>query len=136
MFDKVAIIERCVERVLEEYAQDPDTFHLSLTRQDAAILNIQRACGAVLCIAAHSRWFRLPENPRHTIGALEFLAQDGRIKPATLESLRHMLDICDDAVRESSTLHSSAVENIIKYHLNGLLDFKEQRLGSHAKLKV
>jgi len=33
---------------LEEYAADPEGFSQNYSRQDAAILNIQRACEAVL----------------------------------------------------------------------------------------
>ena len=44
LINKAASIERCVARAREEYASDPATFATNLTRQDAAILNIQRAC--------------------------------------------------------------------------------------------
>lgn len=42
LLNKAATIERCVARAREEYASDPDTFASNFTRQDAAILNIQR----------------------------------------------------------------------------------------------
>lgn len=48
LLNKAATIERCVARVLEEYRKDPVSFGQDLTRQDAAILNIQRACEACL----------------------------------------------------------------------------------------
>jgi len=44
ILNKSATIERCVARAREEYDADPNTFTSSQTRQDAAILNIQRAC--------------------------------------------------------------------------------------------
>lgn len=53
LLNKAAIIERCVARVLEEYQSDPATFASNFTRQDAAILNIQRACEAALDIGQH-----------------------------------------------------------------------------------
>ena len=43
LINKAATIERCVRRAREEYAANPDTFATDFTRQDAAILNIQRA---------------------------------------------------------------------------------------------
>lgn len=46
VLNKAASIERCVARAREEYAKDPGTFEKDLTRQDAAILNLQRACEA------------------------------------------------------------------------------------------
>jgi uncharacterized protein YutE (UPF0331/DUF86 family) len=48
LINKAATIERCVRRAREEYARDPATFATDFTRQDAAILNIQRACEAAL----------------------------------------------------------------------------------------
>lgn len=43
LVNKAASIERCVSRAKAEYIRDPDTFAQDFTRQDAAILNIQRA---------------------------------------------------------------------------------------------
>jgi uncharacterized protein YutE (UPF0331/DUF86 family) len=53
LLNKAATIERCVARAREEYASDPDTFATNFTRQDAAILNIQRACEAALDMGHH-----------------------------------------------------------------------------------
>ena len=53
MINKAAAIERCVARAREEYFCDPATFTANFTRQDAAILNIQRACEAALDIGHH-----------------------------------------------------------------------------------
>ncbi|SDY89040.1 Protein of unknown function DUF86 [Nitrosomonas halophila] len=48
LINKAAAIERCVARAREEYEANPDGFVSDLTRQDATILNIQRACEAAL----------------------------------------------------------------------------------------
>jgi uncharacterized protein YutE (UPF0331/DUF86 family) len=53
ILNKAATIERCVTRAREEYAKDPTTFQTDYTRQDAAILNIQRACEAALDCGQH-----------------------------------------------------------------------------------
>jgi len=46
LLNKVAFIEHCVARAREEYNIDPVSFATNFSRQDAAILNIQRACEA------------------------------------------------------------------------------------------
>ena len=51
--DKTAVIERYVTRAREAYAANPSTFASDFTRQDAAILNIQRACEAALDMGQH-----------------------------------------------------------------------------------
>lgn len=48
LINKAATIERCVARAREEYQRDPGTFAADFTRQDAAILNVLRACAAAL----------------------------------------------------------------------------------------
>lgn len=48
LLNKAASIERCIARALEEYNADPSGFATNFTRQDAAVLNIQRACEAAL----------------------------------------------------------------------------------------
>jgi uncharacterized protein YutE (UPF0331/DUF86 family) len=53
IISKAAIIERCVARAREEYAKEPATFVTDFTRQDAVILNIQRACEAALDAGQH-----------------------------------------------------------------------------------
>ena len=48
LINKAATIERWVARARKEYFRDPGSFGTDFTRQDAAILNIQRACEAAL----------------------------------------------------------------------------------------
>ncbi|MEI6746694.1 MAG: HepT-like ribonuclease domain-containing protein, partial [Methylococcaceae bacterium] len=53
LINKADTIERCVARVREEYDFNPESFETNYTRQDAAILNIQRACEAALDMGQH-----------------------------------------------------------------------------------
>lgn len=73
LIHKAATIEGCVARAREEYAADPDGFAHNFTRQDAAILNIQRACEAALDmglqIIRRERW-GVPQSARDTFTLL------------------------------------------------------------------
>ena len=51
--NKAATIERCVARAREEFERAPSTFATDFTRQDAAILNVQRSCEAALDMGQH-----------------------------------------------------------------------------------
>lgn len=51
--NKAATIERCMGRAREEYAAAGDAFLTNFTRQDAAVLNVQRACEAALDMGHH-----------------------------------------------------------------------------------
>lgn len=53
IINKAATIERCVARAREEYLRDVAAFATDFTRQDAAVLNIQRACEAALDMGQH-----------------------------------------------------------------------------------
>jgi hypothetical protein len=55
LINKAATIERCVARAREEYEKGADTFATDFTRQDAAILNILRACEAALDMGQHAQ---------------------------------------------------------------------------------
>ncbi|MNZ72802.1 hypothetical protein D3C78_911910 [compost metagenome] len=70
---KAAAIWRCVSRAGEEYALAPATFAAALSRQDATILNIMRACEAALHIP--------PRAPRHAA------ERSRRVRPACLGRL-------------------------------------------------
>lgn len=53
LLNKAQSIERAVGRVREEYANAQGNFAQSYTHQDAAILNIQRACEAAIDMGQH-----------------------------------------------------------------------------------
>ncbi|MBI3782123.1 MAG: hypothetical protein HY270_01860 [Deltaproteobacteria bacterium] len=53
VLNKAAILERCIARVREEYANDDRHLTENITRQDSIILNLQRACEAAVDLAMH-----------------------------------------------------------------------------------
>ena len=44
ILNKAATIERCLQRVVNEYAGNDSNLVANQTKQDAIILNLQRAC--------------------------------------------------------------------------------------------
>ena len=53
LLDKAAAIERSVRRVREEFAGDDRNLLENQTRQDAILLNLQRACETSIDAAMH-----------------------------------------------------------------------------------
>lgn len=51
--NKIQSIQRCVRRAREEFEADPTTFATDYSRQDAAILNVLRACETAIALANH-----------------------------------------------------------------------------------
>lgn len=123
LLNKAASIERCVKRAQEEYIKDPASFAQDFTRQDAAILNIQRACEAALDMGQHLiRQHRLgiPQGARDVFA---LLADAGLIPAALSERLKKMVGFRNLAVHEYQHLQLPITENIIKHHLQDFLEY-------------
>lgn len=52
ILNKISIIERCIKRINEEYADNPKNLE-NYTKQDSIVLNLQRACEACIDLAMH-----------------------------------------------------------------------------------
>jgi uncharacterized protein YutE (UPF0331/DUF86 family) len=132
LINKAATIERCVARAREEYFTDPATFATNFTRQDAAILNIQRACEAALDMGQHLiRRDRLgvPQSARDVFA---LLAQAGRIELQLAEGLQRMVGFRNIAVHDYQTLQLPITVAIIEKHLDEFLDYSKALLQGAA----
>ena len=128
LLNKAASIERCVARAREEFNADPAGFATNFTRQDAAILNIQRACEAVLDMGNHvirRDKLGLTQSSRDVFNLLE---QAGRIDAATAESMRRMVGFRNVAVHEYQALVLPITVDIITRHLDEFLVFTKALL--------
>ncbi len=52
VLNKVAIVERCLKRVREEFRDDPARLDITIV-EDSIVLNLQRACEATIDLAMH-----------------------------------------------------------------------------------
>lgn len=132
LINKAATIERCVARAREEYFSDPATFATNFTRQDAAILNIQRACEAALDMGQHLiRRDRLgvPQSARDVFA---LLTQAGRIELALAEGLQRMVGFRNIAVHDCQTLQLPITVAIIEKHLDEFLQYSKAILQCDA----
>jgi uncharacterized protein YutE (UPF0331/DUF86 family) len=123
LINKAASIERCVARAREEYQADPEGFSHNHSRQDAAILNIQRACEAALDMGQHLiRRDRLGV-PQSARDVFSILAQAGWIDSALADSLKRMVGFRNIAVHDYQSLQLPITVNIITQHLDEFLNF-------------
>jgi len=128
LINKAATIERCVARAREEYAADPEGFAENFSRQDAAILNIQRACEAALDMGLHIiRRERLgvTQSARDTF---TLLAQANWLTPAVAEQMKRMAGFRNVAVHDDQSLQLPITLNILTHHLDDFLVFSHQML--------
>lgn len=133
ILNKAASIERCVRRAREEYAKSPETFAGDFTRQDAAILNIQRACEAALDMGQHLiRRDRLGAT-QSARDVFSLLASSGRIDAGLAGRLQKMIGFRNIAVRDYQTLLLPIVEAVIARHLDDFLDFRAAMLAREGQ---
>jgi uncharacterized protein YutE (UPF0331/DUF86 family) len=119
---KAETIERCIKRAREELAASGD-FATDFTRQDAAILNIERACDASIDIA--DRIIRLrglgpPSSARDSFSKLEAA---GIVDSDLAGRLSRMVGFRNIAVHQYHKLDIEIVEAVIEKRLDDLLEF-------------
>jgi uncharacterized protein YutE (UPF0331/DUF86 family) len=132
LINKAATIERCVARAREEYYKDPITFATDFTRQDAAILNIQRACEAALDMGQHLiRRDRLGV-PQGARDVFTLLAQGGWIEVALANLLKNMVGFRNIAVHDYQVLQLPITVSIIEKHLDDFLTYTHALISRDA----
>ncbi len=123
LINKSATVERCVARAREEYAHDPANFATDFTRQDAAILNVQRACEAVLDMGQHivrREGLGVPQSARDVF---ELMARGQWIDAPLAEALKRMVAFRNIAVHDYQSLILPILVNVITGHLDEFLTF-------------
>lgn len=123
LINKAAVIERCVARAHEEYARNPATFATDFTRQDAAILNIQRACEAALDMGQHLIRREKLGVPQSARDVFALLAQGGWIDAVLADRLKRMVGFRNIAVHDYQALQLPITVSIITTHLEEFLQF-------------
>lgn len=121
ILNKVAIIERCIRRINEEYQQNPQNLENN-TKQDSIILNLQRACEASIDLAMHivaDKRLGLPQDSRDAFSLLE----PENIIPAFLSNrMKAMVGFRNIAVHDYQELNLVILQKILDHHL---VDFSE-----------
>lgn len=123
LLNKAATMERCVARAREEYAKHPESFETDQTRQDAAILNLQRACEAA--IDAGNRLIRLRRLglPQSARDVFDILANGQLLEPELAKVMKRMTGFRNIAVHDYQAMQIPIVVAIIQRHTDDLLDF-------------
>lgn len=128
LINKSATIERCTRRAREEYDRDPSTFGNDFTRQDAAILNIQRACEAALDVGQHLIRRERLGVPQSSRDVFALLARSGWIDTVLADSLKRMVGFRNIAVHDYQSLQLPITVAIIEKHLDEFLQYSRALL--------
>lgn len=128
LLNRAVTIERGVARAREEYARNPATFATDFTRQDAAILNIQRACEAALDMGQHLIRREQLGVPQSARDVFRLLAQAGWIDLTLADGLKRMVGFRNIAVHDYQALQLPIMISIIEKHLHEFLDYSQTLL--------
>lgn len=121
--NKAASIERCLRRIQEEYAGDIQNLVANQTKQDAIILNLQRACETAIDLAMYvvsQRKLGVPQDSRDAFSLL----QTSGILPADLaHRMQRMVGFRNVAIHEYAHLNLDVVHAIITKQLDDFRTF-------------
>lgn len=122
VLNKIHIIERCLNRIHEEYANNPENL-VNFTKQDSIILNLQRACEASIDLAMHvvaEKKLGLPQTSRDAFLLLE---TEGIILVSLSKRMQRMVGFKNIAVHDYQEINLSILHKIIENHLDDFLQF-------------
>ena len=130
LLNKAAAIERAVARAREEYAGDDANLLQNQTRQDAIILNLQRACESSIDAAMHLVRIHRLGVPQETREAFDLLERAGHLDVSLANRLRKMVGFRNVAVHDYQKLNLDVVRAILVERLDDFLEFTRLLLRS------
>ena len=122
---KVTSLQRCVARAREARAEAGANFPTSYNLQDAAILNVIRACDTAIDLAnmlIRRRRLGIPSESRDSFA---ILTREKAIPVDLGERLKKMIGFRNIAVHQYRDLDMDIVETVITRHLDDLLEFAQ-----------
>ena len=126
---KSASIERCVARVREVHAGDDDAVERDMTRQDAIVLNLQRACEASIDLAMHLVRVRRLGVPQESREAFDLLEKARLIDADLSLRMKRMVGFRNVAVHDYRKLDLEIVRSIVGSRLPDFLEFTRAALA-------
>lgn len=125
--NKVAIIERCLQRINEEFSSDKE-FDSNFAKQDSVILNLQRACEASIDLAnrlIRTEKLGIPQSAREVFN---LLAKENIITSDCANKMQKMIGFRNIAVHDYQQLNLDIVKHIIKHQLDDFNELAKQIL--------
>jgi uncharacterized protein YutE (UPF0331/DUF86 family) len=132
LLNKAATIERCVARAREEYAKGAESFLSDYTRQDAAILNVRRACEAALDMGQHLVRRERLGVPQSARDVFELLHRGGWLSTGLAASMKSMVGFRNIAVHDYQAMHIPILISIITSNLDDMTAFSAAILRRDA----
>ena len=127
IINKLESIERCINRIKEEYEGNPENLE-DYRRNDAIVLNLQRACESVTDIAMYvisTRKLGIPQTKKE---AFDLLKNANLISDELCKKMKGMVGFRNIAIHEYKQIDEEILQDVIENHLKDLTDFTRQML--------
>lgn len=121
--NKVAAIERSLDRIEEEYSGDLRNLYDNITRQDSIVLNLQRACQSAIDLAMHVVQIHGLGVPQESRDAFAFLVDEGLLDQELGDRMMRMVGFRDIAVHEYQRINLDVVKSILDNRLDDFRSF-------------
>lgn len=126
VINKIQSMQRCISRAREEYEFAGGDLSSNITHQDAAVLNITRACELAIDLANHLTKVRRLGIPTDSRESFELLAKADFISPDLTQSLQSMVGFRNVAVHDYRELDAGIVNWVIEQGFDDLLTFADE----------
>lgn len=128
VINKLESIERCINRIREEYEGNPKNLE-DYRRNDAIVLNLQRACESTTDIAMYiisARKLGIPQTKKEVF---DLLKNAGLISNEMCKNMKGMVGFRNIAIHEYRQIDEEILQDVIENHLDDLIDFARQMLN-------
>ncbi|MGB3684137.1 MAG: DUF86 domain-containing protein [Rubrobacteraceae bacterium] len=132
VLNKTAVIERCLERIAEEYKDSEGELETDYTRQDAVVLNLLRASEASIDLAMHTARVEKLGLPQESREAFSLLEESGWIQPDLSHRMQAMVGFRNVAIHDYQKLRLEILKSILENHLDDFRDFTTAMLNREA----
>lgn len=128
LLNKAETIEKCILRIQEEYAGNPDNLRINQTKQDSILLNLERACQAAIDLAMRVVRMKRLGLPKESREAFDLIANAGFIDDDLCRSMHGLVGFRNTAIHNYKKLDLDIVEAVIQKHLADFQDLTRRIL--------
>ncbi len=125
VINKIQNIQRSIGRAREEYNADRHGFATNYTRQDAAMLNVLRACETAIDLANHIIRAGHLGMPVSAVDSFTLLQSAGIIDASQADRLAKMAGFRNLVVHRYKDIDIKIVESVIASDLDQLIAFAD-----------
>lgn len=127
IFNKYTIIENCIKRINSVYDGNLETLQ-NFDKQDIIVLNLQRACQAVIDTAKYIISVRNLDATKQIKEPFIVLKENNIINKETEKIMQYVIAFRNDTIYKCEKIDIKILKNILDEHLEELREFAREIL--------